>query len=249
MTTYAFGSGVLFGYRTDITNGTPINFGLVQSVTIEESADVKELYGQFQRPVAIARGQMKTTGKATVASISGAAFANLFYGTSLSTGYTATQFAEATTVPASTPWQYTVANGANFVTDLGVTYVTNAIPLTNVASGPTVGQYAVNTTTGQYTFASADAGKAVLITYTYSVTASGESFTVANQLLGTTPTFSAQFYTTFQGKQVSLTLKNCTSSKLSFGSKLEDFTMPEFDWSCFADANNNIMSWNWSEAS
>jgi hypothetical protein len=61
---YSFGSGVLLGTRTDIPNATPVNFGLVQEVTIDETATIKELTGQFQRPVAIARGSIKTTGNA-----------------------------------------------------------------------------------------------------------------------------------------------------------------------------------------
>ena len=72
---YSFGSGVLLGTRTDVPNATPVNFGLVQEVTIDETATIKELTGQFQRPVAIARGSIKTTGKAKVARISGMAFA------------------------------------------------------------------------------------------------------------------------------------------------------------------------------
>ena len=39
---YSFGSGVLFGTRTDIANATPVNFGLVQEGTIEETATIKE---------------------------------------------------------------------------------------------------------------------------------------------------------------------------------------------------------------
>jgi len=76
---YSFGSGVLLGTRTDIANATPVNFGLVQEVTIEESATVKEIYGQYQYPLVAARGTVKTTGKAKVARISGLAFANLFW--------------------------------------------------------------------------------------------------------------------------------------------------------------------------
>ncbi len=97
---YSFGSGVLLGTRTDIANATPLNFGLVQEVTIDESATIKELTGQFQRPVAIARGTIKTTGKAKVARISGMAFANLYYGVVPTAGQVATSFAEADTVAA-----------------------------------------------------------------------------------------------------------------------------------------------------
>jgi hypothetical protein len=232
---YSFGSGVLLGTRTDIPSATPVNFGLVQDVTIEETATIKELTGQFQRPVAIARGTIKTTGKAKVARISGMAFANLFYGVTPAAGQLATSFAEAGTVAAASPFTYAVANAATFADDDGVVYATSGLPLTRVASAPGAGQYSVSA--GVYTFNSADSGKAVLVTYTYTIRGTGQKFTVTNQLLGTTPTFQALFYRTFQGQAISLKLNNCTSSKLSFQAKLEDFTMPEFDFSCFADAS------------
>ena len=244
---YSFGSGVLLGTRTDIANATPVNFGLVQEVTIDETATIKELTGQFQRPVAIARGTIKTTGKAKVARISGLAFANLFYGVTPAAGQVATSFAEADTVAAVTPFTVTVANAATFVADAGVLYATTGLPLTLVASAPAAGQYSV--LAGIYTFNSGDAGKAVLVNYTYTVSGAGQKFTVANQLLGTTPTFQAVFYTTFQNQAISLKLNNCTSNKLSFQTKLEDFLMPEFDFSCFADASGNVMTWSFAEVS
>ncbi|MFZ0559870.1 MAG: hypothetical protein WAN31_01825 [Methylovirgula sp.] len=244
---YSFGSGVLLGTRTDIDNATPVNFGLVQEVTIDEQAGVKELYGQYQRPLAIARGTIKTTGKAKVARISGLAFANLYYGLTPAAGQVATSFAEAGTVAASTPYIVNVVNAANFVADAGVLYAASGLPLTKVASSPSAGQYSV--ADGVCTFNAADAGKAVLVTYTYAIAGSGQKFTVANQLIGTTPTFQAIFYTTFQGQAVTLQLNNCTSSKLSFGTKLEDFTLPEFDFSCFADSSGDVMTWSFAEAS
>ncbi|WP_020177056.1 hypothetical protein [Methyloferula stellata] len=244
---YTFGSGILIGTRTDIAEATPVNFGLVQEVTIEESASVKEVYGQYQYPLVAARGTVKTTGKAKVARISGLAFANLFYGVTPSSGQLATSFAEAGSVPASSPYTVTVVNSATAADDDGVTYAATGLPLTKVASSPASGQYSV--AAGVYTFASADAGKAVLISYTYGVTGSGQKLAITNPLLGTTPTFQALFYTTFQGQAVSLKLNNCVSSKLSFQTKLEDFTMPEFDFSCFADSAGNIMTWSFAEAS
>ncbi len=244
---YSFGSGVLLGTRTDIANATPLNFGSVQEVTIEETATIKELYGQYQRPLAAARGTIKTTGKAKLARISGLAFANLFYGVTPSTGQIATSFAEAGAVAAATPFTLTVANAGTFVNDEGVLYAATGLPLTKVASTPSAAQYSV--ASGVYTFNSADAGKAVLTSYSYTFGGSGQKFAVANQLLGTTPTFQAVFYTSFQGQAISLQLNNCTSTKLSFQTKLEDFVMPEFDFSCFADASGNVMTWSFAEAS
>lgn len=244
---YSFGSGVLIGTRTDIVNATPINFGLVQEVTIEEAATVKELYGQFQHPVAIARGTIKTTGKAKVARISGLAFASLFYGVAPVAGQVATAFAEAAVVPSAAPYAVTPANSATFGDDAGVIYAATGMPLVKVATAPAAGQYTLSA--GVYTLSANDAGKALLLNYTYAIAATGQKFSVLNQLTGTTPTFQAQFFTTFQGQSVSLKLNNCTSSKLSLQTKLEDFVVPEFDFSCFADATGTVMTWSFAEAS
>ena len=244
---YSFGSGVLIGTRTDVANATPVNFGLVQEVTIEEAATVKELYGQFQHPIAIARGTVKTTGKAKVARISGLAFANLFYGAQPQAGQLATAFAEVAGVPAVAPYSVTPGNGASLVDDAGAIYAATGLPLVKVAASPSSGQYTL--AAGVYGFAAADAGRALLLNYTYTVAAGGQRFAVTNQLTGTTPTFGAQFFTTFQGQAVSLKLNACTASKLSLQTKLEDFVIPEFDFSCFADPTGTVMTWSFAEAS
>lgn len=244
---YSFGSGVLFGQRNDIANGTPLNFGLVQEVTIDETASVKELYGQFQHPLAIARGTIKTTGKAKVARISGLVLASLFYGVTPVAGQIATAFGEAGTIPATTTYTVTAANSATWVEDAGVIYATTGLPFTRVATGPTVGQYSV--AAGIYTFAAADASAPVLLNYTYSIPTVGLTIPVTNQLLGTTPTFGAKFFTTFQSKPISVQFPFCTTSKFSFGTKLEDFVMPEFDFSIFADAGGNVAKWSFAENS
>lgn len=244
---YSFGSGVLIGTRTDIINATPVNFGLVQEVTIDETASIKELYGQFQHPIAIARGSVKTTGKAKVARISGLALGQLFYGVAPVAGQVATAFAEVATVPAAAPYTVAPANAATLNDDGGVVYAATGLPLIKVAASPAPGQYAL--AGNAYAFNAGDAGKPLLLSYTYTIAASGQKFTVANQLAGTTPTFSAQFFTTFQGQSISLKLNNCTSGKLAFHTKLEDFVLPEFDFSCFADASGTVMTWSFAEAS
>jgi hypothetical protein len=250
MTIYSFGSGKLIGRRNDVANGPAVPFGLLQEVSLDFTYTVKELYGQFQFPVAIARGTGKTTGKAKVASLSGVAYNALFFGMALSAGQLAFAYGEAGVVPAVSTFIITVANAAAFSADMGVSYVANGIPLTKVASAPTaIGQYSVNETTGVYTFNASDANAAVLISYTYNVTGTGEKIVITNQLLGTNPTFQIAFGTTFQGKSASLILNSCMSNKLSMGTKLEDFVTPEFDFNAFADANNVIGTMSFSEAS
>ena len=45
MSVISFGSGKLFGCRTDVANATPVQFGVLQDVSVEFSATLKELYG------------------------------------------------------------------------------------------------------------------------------------------------------------------------------------------------------------
>jgi hypothetical protein len=244
---FSFGSGVLLGTRTDVANATPINFGLVQEVQLDLSFTSKELYGQYQWPVAIARGQGKMTGKAKMARISGMAFNNLFFGQTLGAGQLATSFGEAGTIPASTPFTVSVANAATWQDDYGVIYSATGLPLTKVASGPAAGQYSV--AAGVYTFAAGDAGKAVLISYTFTGAGSGQQVTLPNPLLGTTPTFQAQLFTTFQGQPLNVKLFNCVSNKLAFQTKLEDFVIPELDFAVAASAAGNVLQWSFAEVS
>lgn len=76
------------------------------------------------------------------------------------------QFALPTNVPA-TPFQITPADTVDsdgiFSLDLGVIYTASGTALTKVTGTPAVGQYAVNVSTGVYTFAAADAGAAITI--------------------------------------------------------------------------------------
>jgi hypothetical protein len=244
---FSFGSGVLLGTRTDVANATPINFGLVQEVQLDLSYTSKELYGQFQWPVAIARGQGKITGKAKMARISGIAFNNLFFGQALTVGQLATSFGEAGTV--TTGSVTAVNNGAGvFGDDYGAVYAATGLPLTKVASAPAVGQYSVSSV-GVYTFNAGDNGKQVLLSYTFTVSGSGQQVTLPNPLLGTTPTFQAQLFTTFQGQPLNVKLFNCVSNKLGFHTKLEDFVVPELDFNVAANAAGNVLQWSFAEAS
>lgn len=69
-------------------------------------------------------------------------------------------------IPATAPFTVTPAlNGGSFISDGGVTY-SNLTPLTKVQSSPAVGQYSISAA-GVYTFNSGDAGKGILISYTF----------------------------------------------------------------------------------
>ena len=242
---FVFGSGVLIGTPQ---GGTPINFGLAQEISLNIATTTKALYGQNNFPVAIGAGTRKMTGKAKLARISGQALGNLFFGVAPGVGGTQTQFGETTNVPASSPYTYSTTNHAAFVSDQGVVYASTGLPMKMVASAPALGQYSV--AAGVYTFAAADAGAAVLISYTYTSAANGASIAVASQAIGPTVTFSANLFATdpTTGKQFSMLLYNCVAEKLAFGTKLEDFMVPELDFQCFANASGQVCQLNFGDA-
>ena len=242
---FVFGSGVLIGTPA---GGSPINFGLAQEVTLNVQTTTKALYGQYNFPVAIGAGTKKMSGKAKMARISGQALGSLFFGLTPSAGVIQTQFGETTTVPSASPYTHTTTYQTAFVADQGVVYASSALPLKQVASSPAQGQYSVSS--GVYTFASADAGQAVLISYTYTSATSGESIAVASQLIGPSITFSANLFASDPGtgKQFSVLLCNCVAEKLSFGTKVEDFLVPELDFQCFANAAGQVCQFNFGDA-
>jgi hypothetical protein len=237
MTQYAFGVGALIALRTDTTAATPAQFGTLQEVQLDLSFTIKELTGQFQAPVALARGGLKITGKAKAARISASNFNNIFFGQTLSTGNTLTQLNEAGSVPASAAYTVTVGNHTTFVTDLGVAYAATGAMLTPVESSPTTGQYTVSG--GIYSFSAGDANAALLFTYSYTTTA-GTSLSLGNMLMGSGPTFKLILNEQYQGKLLNLQLNSVIAPKLSLAFKNEDFMIPEFDFQAAADAAGNI---------
>lgn len=235
---YHFGSANLFGLVLAGGVNVPRKFGALQDVSVDFSFNLKELYGQLQFPLVVARGQGKITGKSKYASLNGGMVNDLFFGGTNATGQTLHVIGEAASVP-TTPFQITAANGATFKEDLGVTNGTTGVPLLRVPSAPATGQYSVVNATGVYTFAAADVGLAVLIDYAYTA-ATGNTTTINNLLSGTTPTFGISLPMKFNSKQFYLRLNAATSSKLGIATKIEDFVVPEFDFMAFADAANVI---------
>jgi len=148
---FEFGAGTLWGFPVGgntAANPTPMKFGTLQDVSLDISGDVKQLYGQKQFPEAVARGKCKITGKSKFAAINGKMLNDLFFGQTMGTGMITTALDEAASIP-TTPFQITVSHAANFKQDWGIRFVTTGLPLTRVVSGPTAGQYSVNTATGE----------------------------------------------------------------------------------------------------
>src|ERR1022692_194197 len=90
-----FGAGVLFatpsydGSGNAIAIASPVQFGIVQDVTIEDSAENKELYGALQYPVDIGRGKSKLAIKVKQAFVNAELFNSVYFGQTLTASYDA----------------------------------------------------------------------------------------------------------------------------------------------------------------
>jgi hypothetical protein len=238
-----FGIGALWGQRTDIPGVGPDQFAILQENSIDFTFEVKELYSQLGYPVDIARGKGKVTGKAKLARVFAALYADLFFGEVITTGESRVAENEVRTLSTSS---MTVANASTFVSDLGVYYnTTGALRFTMVTGAPTVpGTYAVNTS-GTYTFATGDVSPSSVISVSYIYTdTQGKTVTINNQFMGYTPTFIGTFYhqrnTLGTSGQLTLRLNQCVSSHLTFPSRIDDYAIPDFDWQAFAAGNNVV---------
>lgn len=244
MAQFIFGSGSM--YATPLVDATgaaiaiptPVKFLACQDIAIDMSFDTKMLYGQNQFPLALARGKGKITVKAKNGQVNGALFNGAFFGQTLATGQDAyVQDLTGSAIPA-TPFLITPTppSAGVWAADMGVRNA-SGIPMTRVVSAPATGQYSVSA--GLYTFAAADTGLVVYIDYRYTV-ATGKKIAIGNQLLGSTPTVALDIVVPYGGKFLTLKFPQAVAGKLGMATKLDDFTIPEFDFDCFADATNNV---------
>lgn len=193
-------------------------------------------------PVAVGRSQIKVSGKIKFAD-GQPRFVRDFIGGAnnslMASGQTEVANNEPQSVPASSSYTVTVNNSATFGVDLGVSYAATGIKFTLVSSLTAAGQYTY--AAGVYTFYSADASAAVLISYTYTVSTSGATVTLSNTAAGAANTFQMITGATFQGLQTNIQLYACVPESLNlFDTKIGDFNMLEEDYSCFVNSAGNL---------
>ena len=127
----SFGSGNVYAIPST-GDLTPVQFGVLQDVSVDFAFTNKELMGQNQFAVAVARASGKITGKAKAATFSARAF-NLVFGAIVTpTTQNNVSAGEAATVPAATTYICTAANAATFLQDLGVIYANTGKAFTKV---------------------------------------------------------------------------------------------------------------------
>ncbi len=256
---YNFGTGQVFAIPSGQTYPTPMQFGTLQDIDVSFDATVKPLVGQLQYAVALARGEVKVSGKAKFARMSASAYNNIFLGQTLGTAGSGPQTltpaspGETGVIPGSVSYVVQVTQHATFIADLGVTGVVSGTQYTRVAPAAEVAgiSYSLNVSTGTYTFAAGDAGLSMYINYSYT-TATGSLITINNQLMGTTPSFSLQLFESYTNNGVggtsTLILNNVTSKKLALAFKNQDWTMNDMDFEAAVNASGVLGTWSMTGA-
>lgn len=227
---------------------TPQQLITLQDFEVSIDATLKELRGQFQYPDDVATSDKKITWKSGWGRMDIDAYNNVFFGEdSITTGGNNVNVNESATIPASSPHQVTVTNAADFTQDEGVIYTSGSTAqigqkLTKVASGPVTGEYSVSA--GVYTFAAADAGLTVQISY-ISDTTSGRTLTVLNHEQGFGPQLEIFASNPYQEMDEpipnNLHLYACKATKLGLPYKRADYLITSIEGEAFADASGNVL--------
>lgn len=245
--TLGFGSGILFGAPTSGqlgANPTPVEIATLQNVKIDITADLKSLFGLYSFPVDSAVGKRMVKGSCAFAQFEGTTWNNLLFGQGGSVTAGAANIGNyrlAETIPSTTPYTITITppSSGTYVADLGVRYATGE-PLEAVASVAAAGEYSVDVTTGVYTFDASDDGKDVVITYSYSVAADGQTFSFGNLAMGTGPIVSLYLFLPYQSPSFSqldraIYLPNVRFGGLTLATKLDDYTEENATFEAYAN--------------
>lgn len=222
----------------------------LQDFSMDIDVAVKELRGQFQWPDDTADADRKGTFKAGVGRSDIDLLNQVVFGEpSIGAGGYEINVNEVHTIPASSPFTITPTNAAMFAGDEGVIYQSGSAAqlgqklLNNGAAYPSTGQYIYNSGSGVYTFAAADAGLQVKISY-LSTVSTGRKLTVTNHTQGWGP--GLEIYASNPYQELTAGIPNyvhlyaCKITKTGEPLKRADYMIAPLEGEFFADASGNV---------
>lgn len=233
---YNFGSGDAF-LIPNVPNPTSVPCDL-QEFQLDFKFDKKTLHGKQQFPIAVARSKGSIEGSLKNTSVTGGLFNQVFFGDAAQTGAYILATKEAARIPSVTPFTSDAANKTGFVLDCGIIDAETGASFTRVASNPSGGEYAV--TDGTYTFAEADKGRDILLSYTYETATGGTTTIITNKNMGTAPQFKLVYMTEYESRKFIIQLNACSSADLKLAAKNEDWLIPEIKFDAFADRAGSV---------
>lgn len=246
---FPFGAGRMY-----LKTSTALGFFRVGVAALQEGnwaidVDVKELHGANRFPVDVRTATGKVEGSAKFADWDADTMAALLGVEVIDGSGRLLAVNVAGTVPASASYTITptVPLSGSFVKNLEVIYGSNnlgsdGLPLEQVAPGNEAeGKFSVSA--GVYTFAAADAGRAVRITYMYSVTGNADMKQIAlnNTPIGVTPVMSGAFQLISDNKQMVLELDYVVPYGLKWGQRLDDWASQDINLKAFADPSTDVI--------
>jgi hypothetical protein len=242
-----FGAGVIWAtplqdaLGNPVVNGTPVQFATAQEIGVDTSFEGKMLYGSNQYPEDVARGKGKIGVKVKAARVNGLLLSSIIYGQALISGTDNYVYDVQGSVVGAGGTVTVVPPAGAYAADCGVRGA-DGRPYIKVASAPSVRQYSV-TAGGVYTFAAAEAGNTVFVSYRYVDGANTTStrINVRNVLMGAAPFVQLDMFWTKDGRHNSLRFPRALAGKFGMQSKLDDYMIPEMDFDVFSDPLGNVM--------
>lgn len=260
LNTTQFASGTLFvnpNSGTLATDPTPFRLGEMQDISIDFKGENVSLFSQNRFPDIIAQAEVNCSIKATYASLQGIILSQAFLvGATPTAGANVIVDQELHTVPASTPFTITVdpPGSGTWVQDLGVQWANPAgtgakapgRAFTKLPSGtPTTGQYTqtVTSSEGVYTFAAADAGSQVWISYVYNETTPGVTYSYQNQRMGLGPVCDVWVYLPFTNFLRGYEFPSCYCKSISQPTKQKGFTIQTIEFDVADTPGGNVFNY------
>jgi hypothetical protein len=242
-----FGAGRVF-MTANLANPTPARALVPQSQSVDFKRKVESLFGERQLAVAVGSGQMEVTGKVEYSASQARIISDILFGVSGASGSYAEADKESGTVAATTPFIITVSNSATWLFDLGVFNAVSGAIYARVASGSEVVGKSYSVAAGVYTFAAGDEGVNMLISYAYTVTASGEQVTLSNELQGQTGAFQAVHVLPWGAAQDMFVFYNCTASSGGLSAKQSGFVNSMLEYTASTNSNDELGVASFAEA-
>jgi len=229
-----FGLGSLWSIPSGATPA-PLRFATLKDISLDIGGDLELLRGEGYFAVDAGKKGGAVKGKIGLAELNMGILSQIIPGIVKTTGTTRVIIEEAGTIP-STPFQITVAQGATFLENLEVINGVTGLPMTRGATATGTGVYAVNDGTGVYTFHTSDTGKAVRISYRYTVAGSGSTYTISNSVSTVATPFVMLLGNGTSGKYFSARVPSVHVPGIGFGLKGDGWTEYQLNYEATADS-------------
>lgn len=230
------------GWVSLVPSGTypdPVHLAEIEALDFnitEEDADLEDSNGDIIDSFTTKR---VFEGTVTLKDLSASLIAAATRGVTVAAG-TKQGYAQSGVIP-TTPFQITVTNGATFADDLGVIDLTSGKAMTCAATATGTGVYAVNTTTGQYTFNTADAGHTVLINYRATQSSTGNTASIASATASSNTYYGLHCHQVIAGKPWGIYIPQARLPGLSAKFSKGGWSDTTLKFKASKDASNNFV--------